>query len=241
MIGLKKRLAISTTEKRQLIEKENPALSISKQCSLIQLPRSTLYLPPKIILPPKQIELMHQLDQIYTDFPYYGARRIKEEFVRKYKRTVSRKLIRKLMLIMGLEAVGPKPNLSKPNSQHAIYPYLLKGISAAFPNHIWGTDITYIRAGKRWFYLAAILDWFSRYVVSWTLSENVDLPLCLETLDKGLVVAKPTIHNSDQGSTYTALDYTERLKNADIQISMDGRGRCMDNIFPNIPFKYCPV
>ena len=174
---------------------------------------------------------MHQIDEIYTDFPYYGARRIKEEFERRFKQIISRKLVRKLMQIIGLEAVYPKPNTSKPNPSHAIYPYLLRGVTALHPNHIWGTDVTYIRAGKYWFYLAAILDWYSRYVVSWTLSERIDLPLCLETLDKGLAIAKPVIHNSDQGSTFTALDYTERLKREDVQISMDGRGRYLDNIF----------
>lgn len=231
LIGLKKRLAFSTTEKRSLIEQENPALSIASQCSLLKLPRSTFYFPPKLILPEKSVTLMHNIDEIYTDFPYYGGRKIKVELVKRFKKIVGRKTIRKLMRIMGLEAIYPKPNTSKPNQQHATYPYLLKGIIAAYSNHIWGTDITYIRAGKYWFYLSAILDWHSRYVVSWTLSENIDTALCLETLEKGLAIAKPLIHNSDQGSTYTAEEYLNHLKQAEVQISMDGVGRCMDNIF----------
>lgn len=176
--------------------------------------------------------LMKGIDKVYTEFPYYGSRRIVKQLFTDFGKKVNRKRIQRLMGIMGIEAIYPKPNFSKPEKGHAIYPYLLKGVKAKFPNHIWGTDITYIPLTKGWLYLVAILDWFSRYVISWELSDTLSVDFCVETLKKALNIGVPNIHNSDQGSQFTADDYLILLKeNPEIKISMDGRGRFYDNIF----------
>ena len=175
---------------------------------------------------------MKEIDKVYTEFPYYGTRRIAKQLSRELGRKVNRKKIQRLMSIMGIEAIYPKPNLSKPGIGHTIYPYLLRGIKAGHPNHIWGTDITYIPLIKGWMYLVAIIDWFSRYVVSWELSDTLTNDFCIEALERALEINVPDIHNSDQGSQFTSKDYLEILKaNPDIKISMDGRGRAFDNIF----------
>lgn len=135
------------------------------------------------------------------------------------------------MRVLGLQAIVPKKNTSKPHPKHPIYAYLLNGLEINHPNHVWGTDITYVRACGMWFYLVAILDWYSRYVVAWRLSANMSSDFCQAALNEALNVAVPEIHNSDQGSQFTSEDYTNLLKNLNIQISMDGRGRCFDNIF----------
>lgn len=175
---------------------------------------------------------MHHIDAIYTKYPTFGSRRMKTQLYRWYKETVGRPLARKLMQIMGLEAIYQRPNTSKPHPDHAIFPYLLRHIPAAHPNHIWGTDITYIKINGSWAYLVALLDWYSRYVVTWQLSDSMTSGFCIENLERALQDARPNIHNSDQGSQFTAKQYLKTLQQyPDIQISMDGRGRCMDNIF----------
>lgn len=175
---------------------------------------------------------MKRIDKIYTDLPYYGSRRIAKELSQKSDEKINRKKVQRLMRIMGIEAIYPKKRLSKPDPDHTIYPYLLRGVKAKHPNHIWGTDITYIPLSKGWVYLVAILDWFSRLVVSWELSDTLTADFCVHTLEKALKTAIPDIHNSDHGSQFTSNDYLEVLKrNSDIRISMDGRGRAFDNIF----------
>jgi len=175
--------------------------------------------------------VMDAIDQLYTKRPYFGVRRITEHLDTPGV-VVNHKRIHRLMQIMGIQAIYPKPNTSIPNVQHEIYPYLLTGVQAAYPNHIWGTDITYIRVKGAWMYLVAMLDWFSRYVVSWELSDTLCVAFCTEALQKALAVGIPDIHNSDQGAQFTAEEYIALLKAYDtIQISMDGRGRAMDNIF----------
>lgn len=176
---------------------------------------------------------MNALDAIYTEYPFYGSRRMKYELSHVYGIRICREHIQRLMRQMGLQTIYPKQgkNLSHPDQKHRVYPYLLKNITAQYPNHIWGTDITYIRLQKGFAYLVALIDWFSRYVIGWQLSETLDMSFCTENLERALTNAAPDIHNSDQGSHFTSPRYTGLLKARNIRISMDGRGRCMDNIF----------
>lgn len=175
---------------------------------------------------------MNKIDTIYTKYPFFGARNIKRQLERWYNQTVSRKLVGKLMKVMGIEAIYQRPNTSQPHPEHAVFPYLLRHITASHPNHVWGTDITYIKINGSWAYLVAILDWYSRYVVNWLLSDKLESGFCVENLAGALTVGRPDYHNSDQGSQFTANDYLQTLQqHPDIKISMDGRGRCMDNIF----------
>lgn len=181
----------------------------------------------------QDIIAMNALDEICTDCPFYGSRRMRYELNATYHIAICREHIQRLMRLMGLEAIYPKKyrGLSDPDAQHKKYPYPLTNITARFPNHVWGTDITYARPETGWAYLVALLDRFSRYVIAWRLSQNLEIEFCLENLTQGLLTGIPEIHNSDQGSHFTSPRYTDLLTVKDIQISMDGRGRCMDNIF----------
>lgn len=176
---------------------------------------------------------MDLIDRIYTDSPFYGNRRIKNELNKTYGVKIGRDHTRTLMNIMGLQALYPKPNLSKPGKNHKVYPYLLRGIKIIEPNQVWSTDITYIRLTEGWAYLIAIIDWFSRYVIDWQLSNTLEIDFCLDCLSRSLSnkKTKPYIFNSDQGSQFTSPRFTGILKRNKINISMDGRGRCLDNIF----------
>jgi len=176
------------------------------------------------------VALKHRIDALYTEFPFYGSRRIAVSLQKEGQR-IGRKTVAAYMRQMGLEAIYPKPNLSAPNLQNRIYPYLLRGITAARPNHIWGIDITYIRLSAGWMYLVAILDWHSRYIVSWELDQTLEMPFVLSCVDKALSGAAPCLFNSDQGSHFTSPQYTQRLLAKQVAISMDGRGRALDNIF----------
>ena len=175
---------------------------------------------------------MDCIDEIYTKWPFYGSRRIRIA-LREYDITIGRDHVRRLQRAMGIEAIYPKKriNTSQADAAHKKFPYLLSGVTATHPNHIWGTDITYVRLENGWAYLVALLDWYSRYVVAWQLSPNLEIEFCLENLEHALTTAIPKIHNSDQGSHFTSPRYTDLLTAQNIQISMDGRGRCMDNIF----------
>lgn len=174
---------------------------------------------------------MDAIDKIYTDLPFYGSRRIRLELYDRYGLVVGRERVRYLMRKLGVEAIYPKPNTSKPAPMNAIYPYLLRGLAITRVNQVLGSDITYIQTAHGFVYLVAFIDWFSRYVVGWQLSETMDTDFCLEALDKSLLVGIPDISNTDQGSQFTSLAFTNKLKASNIRISMDGRGRCMDNIF----------
>lgn len=173
---------------------------------------------------------MNRIDEIYTKFPYYGYRKVTAQLKRD-DFNVNHKKVLGLMQKMGIQAIYPKKNTSKPDKEHSKYPYLLRQLEVTQPNQVWGTDITYVRANGIWFYLVAILDWFSRYVISWKLSQNMQTEFCRDNLSQALETATPIIHNSDQGSQFTAHEYTNILKQKNIQISMDGRRRCFDNIF----------
>lgn len=217
-------------EKAELVEKDNSNISLSRQAQLLGVSRSSLYYKP---VPTSQadIVLMNLIDRIYTKCPFYGARQIKRVLKRKHKVIVSRPHIRRLMKIMGIEAIYPKPNLSKPDLQNQIYPYLLRNLTIDRPDQVWGTDITYIKLNQGFCYLVSIMDWFSRYVVAWEICDSLEIDFVLSNLRRSLRSAKPEIHNSDQGSHFTSPQYTDILQLQNIAISMDGRGRCMDNIF----------
>jgi putative transposase len=190
--------------------------------------RSSLYYTP--VIDEEEITLKHLIDEIYTEAPCYGSRKIKAALARRGHR-VGLERVQQFMREMGLEAIYPKPNGSQRNPDHHVYPYLLRGVSITRPNQVGATDITYIRLLQGWMYLVAILDWFSRYVVSWAVSTTQEVGFCLEALECALIRGTPEIFNSDQGSQFTSVAFTDLLKAHEIRISMDGRGRVFDNIF----------
>lgn len=207
---------------------------MSHQLALLQLSKATWYRrinnPPLPEVDSFDLETMDQIDRIYTKSPFYGVRKITHQ-LKQDGYLVNHKRIYRLMKIMGIEAIFPHPNTSTPNIQHEKFPYLLKGLDITKPNQVWGVDITYIRLHKKWSYLVALMDWHSRYVLAWKLSDNLETEFCQEALNQAITQALPEIHNSDQGSQFTSEGYLNILKANPISISMDGRGRCMDNIF----------
>jgi putative transposase len=200
-----------------------------RQCGLMGLARSSLYYVP-VEESAEDLELMRHIDEQYTRTPFYGSRRMRRELL-KWGWVVNRKRVQRLMQRMGLEAIYPKPRLSKAAPGQKIYPYLLRGVKIDRPNQVWSTDITYVRLRGGFVYLVAILDWYSRYVLSWEVSTSMDTSFCLSALDWALKQGKPEIFNSDQGAQFTSADFTGRLSEAGIRISMDGRGRALDNVF----------
>jgi len=211
-----------------LIERQNKMIPVGRQAELLGIARSTIYYQPRI--DPYNLELMHLIDEVYTKTPFYGSRRIREILKRKGY-LINRKRIQRLMRLMGIEAIYPKRNLSKPHPGHKIYPYLLRNKTVHRVNQVWGADITYIRMKHGWLYLVAIMDWVSRYVLSWNLSITLEVDFCIRALEKALDIASPEIFNSDQGSQFTSVAFLECLEKRNVQISMDGRGRAMDNVF----------
>ena len=212
-----------------LIDPDHPKISIARQCLLLGVNRSGYYYCPA----PESslnIELTHLIDKLYTDNPFYGIRRI-TAYLQREGFTVNHKRVSRMMNLMGIQAIYPKPKLSSKHSEHKIYPYLLKDKKISFPDQVWSTDITYIRMQGGFLYLAAIMDWFSRYVLAWRLSNTMDSYFCQEMLYEALLNSRPVIFNSDQGSQFTSLKFTKILEDNDIAISMDGRGRFYDNIF----------
>ena len=212
-----------------MVERVEADFSLKEQADLLSLSRSSLYYTPRLPSP-QEVAVKHRIDAIYTEHPFYGSRRIAVT-LRNEGVSLGRNTVRAYMQQMGIEAVYPKPNLSAPTLENRVYPYLLRGVKASFPNHIWGIDITYIRLAQGWMYLVAILDWYSRYIVSWELDQTLEMPCVLSCVDTALAGTAPAIFNSDQGSHFTSPQYTERLRVKDVAISMDGRGRALDNIF----------
>jgi putative transposase len=200
-----------------------------EQCRLAGVSRSGLYYTP-VGESAENIELMRLLDEKYTRTPFFGVRRM-ADWLDKQGYTVNVKRVRRLMRQMGLEAIYPKPRLSKPAPGHRIYPYRLRGLRIDRPNQVWATDVTYIRLRQGFIYLVAIMDWFSRYVLAWEVSISLDSSFCVAALDWALKRAQPEIFNSDQGAQFTSDAFTGLLESHGITISMDGRGRVMDNIF----------
>ncbi len=204
--------------------------SVRQQCELLGVNRSSVYYVP-VEPDAEELELMRRIDELHLEFPFYGSRSIARALRAKDER-VNRKRVQRLMRLMGLESVAPKPNTSKPNQEHPVYPYLLRGLSIDRPNQVWAADITYIPLARGFAYLVAIMDWHSRRVLSWRLSNTLDSDFCVEALQEALSrFGQPGIFNSDQGSQFTAWAFTDILRAAGVKISMDGKGRCIDNVF----------
>jgi putative transposase len=211
------------------VELAHPDLSVRRQCELLGVKRAGLYYQPRGESEENQ-QLMRLLDEQYTRTPFYGRRRMRAWLGDQgYK--VNPKRVARLMELIGIAAIYPKPRLSAPGEGHKIYPYLLEGVDVNRVNQVWSTDITYIRMARGFVYLVAVMDWFSRFVLSWALSVTMEVPFCIEALEKALRWGRPEIFNSDQGSQFTSEKFTGVLKQRDIAVSMDGRGRCLDNIF----------
>lgn len=212
-----------------LVELAHPDLSMRQQCELLELNRSSLYYKPAEA-DTETLVLMNLIDEEYTRHPFYGSRKV-TQFLRETGYPVNRKRIQRLMRLMGLHAICPGPNTSRRLQAHKVYPYLLEGIEITRPNQVWSTDITYIRLVKGFLYLTAVLDWFSRYVLAWRLSNSLDSSFCVEALEEALKLGQPDIFNSDQGVQFTSQEFTSCLLERGIQISMDSRGRALDNVF----------
>jgi putative transposase len=215
--------------KRTEVEKAMATMSVVRQCGLLELSRSTFYYQP-VGEDAYNLELMRLIDEQFTKRPFYGVPRMTAS-LRRMGYEVNPKRVRRLMRVMGLEAIYPKPRLSASGPDHKVYPYLLKEVTIDRPDQAWATDITYVRLTHGFVYLTAILDWYSRYVISWELSTTLDTGFCLEALRKALRISTPEIFNTDQGPQFTSVDFTGLLENEGIKVSMDGRGRVYDNIF----------
>ena len=221
---LKKKLPDSIDFKRECIEPELPGLSVRRQCELLGLNRSSWYYRPTGESA-ENLQWMRRIDEQYLKTPFYGSRKMAEVL------GISRARAQRLMRLMGLEAIYPKPHLSRNEAEHRIYPYLLRNVAILRPNQVWSSDITFVPMPHGWMYLTVVLDWYSRYVLSWRLSNTLDGRFCLEALEEALARGTPEIFNTDQGVQYTAAAFTGRLESAGVAISMDGRGRWLDNVF----------
>jgi putative transposase len=211
------------------VEVGHPELSVRRQCELLGLPRSSLYYRPAPAAA-EDLRLMRLIDQQYTARPFYGSRRM-TAWLQTQGEEVNRKRVRRLMGRMGLEAIYPKPRLSAAGRGHRTYPYLLRGVSIQRPDQVWSADITYVPLPTGVMYLAATIDWYSRYVVGWRLSNTLDGSFCLEMLEEALGKGRPEVFNTDQGVQFTAAGWAGRLESAKVAVSMDGRGRWLDNVF----------
>ena len=213
-----------------MIDPEQPELSVRRQCELLRVSRSGLYYEP-VPTSPDELALMRRIDELHLKYPFYGSRKL-SDVLRKEGHEANRKRIQRLMRLMGLEAMVPKPNTSEPHPEHVKYPYLLRGLAISRVNQVWATDITYIPMKAGFVYLVAIMDWYSRRVLSWRLSNTLDTSFCVDALEEAFErFGQPEIFNTDQGSQFTSEDFTTPLRDRGIAISMDGKGRCLDNVF----------
>jgi len=221
---------MSVPERRAMVERPGENLSVRRQCALLNLARSGVYRPGPVT-GADDLALMRRIDELHLKWPFYGSRRMVFE-LNQAGHGVNRKRVQRLMRVMGIEALVPRPGTSKAAPGHRIYPYLLRGVSITEPNHVWASDITYIPMALGFLYLVAIIDWASRAVLAWRLSNTMDAGFCIAALDEALARhGTPKIFNTDQGAQFTSAAFTGRLEAAGIAISMDGRGRFMDNIF----------
>ena len=204
-------------------------MSVRRQCELLGLNRSSPYYEPAGETS-EDLRLMRRIDERYTACPFYGSRRMTAWLVEQGEE-VNRKRVQRLMRVMGPEAIYPKPRLSAAGKGHRIYPYLLRGVKVVRPDQVWSTDITYVPMASGFMYLAAVIDWFSRYVIAWRLSNTLDGSFCLEMLEEALRSGKPEVFNTDQGVQFPAEAFTGCLERAGVAVSMDGRGRALDNVF----------
>jgi putative transposase len=221
---------VSPAKKKAMIRRDHPDLSISQQCKLVKLSRSAFYYMPVGVCA-ATLELMKAIDRAFTKYPFFGSRQI-AAYLRRDGIVVGRHRVRRLMVKMGLEAIYKRPRTSQPHPQHKVYPYLLRGMTIGRPNQVWCSDITFIPVKHGFLYLVAIMDWATRKVLSWRLSNTMHADFCVEALNEAIVrFGPPEIMNTDQGSQFTGSAWITTLTEAGIRISMDGRGRCMDNIF----------
>ena len=220
---------MTTEEKQTLIDPDHPTLSIRKQCDLIGLNRSTLYYQPEET-DAYTLSLMRLIDEQFTRTPFCGVLKM-TAWLGRHGHFVNPKRVRRLMRLLGLEAIYPKPKLSRPNLQHKVYPYLLRNVDIEHVDQVWSTDITFVRLCHGFIYLTAVMDWFSRYVISWSISNSLEIEFCIDALERALCQGTPEIFNMDQGAQFTSTRFTSILLGKEIAISMDGRGRVFDNIF----------
>jgi putative transposase len=220
---------LSRAERLALVERANGEVSVVVQCELLSVHRSGVYYAPRPV-DERTLLIQRRIDEIYTAVPFYGVRKITAQ-LRADGLVVNHKAVARHMQVMGLRAIYPGPNLSRRAQQHAVYPYLLRGLTIERSNQVWGVDITYIRLRSGWMYLFAVLDWFSRFVVSWALDLTLEIGFVLDAMRAALATATPTICNSDQGSHFTSPQYIGLFQDTSVRISMDGKGRALDNIF----------
>jgi len=206
-------------------------LTIARQCELLGLNRSSYYYKPTNSLDDSDYKTLSRIDEIFTEHPYYGTRRM-SHVLKSEGLSVSRKMVRKYYQILGIETVYPKINLSRRNQAHKVYPYLLNDIEVTYPNQVYCADITYVRLRQGFVYLVAIMDWYSRYILSWRVSISLENDFCVEALNESILLyGKPEIFNTDQGVQFTSKDFTQILEQQGVAISMDGKGRALDNVF----------
>jgi len=213
-----------------MVQPQEGGPSVRRQCELLELTRSGLYYEP-VAVSAEEVALMRRIDELYTARPFLGSRRIADALA-KEGRVANRKRVQRLMRVMGLESLLPGPHTSRPHPDHPVYPYLLRGVEVVRPDQVWATDITYVPLAHGWAYLVAVVDWFSRAVLAWRLSNTLTTDFCIEALREALQHhPAPDIFNSDQGAQFTDADFVAVLKAAEVRISMDGKGRCLDNVF----------
>jgi len=212
-----------------MVDRQHPSLPVAHQCALLEISRSGLYYRPKGISE-EDLTLMKLIDRQYLDTPFYGARKI-AAWLKGQGHLVNRKRVRRLMRLMGINAIYRRPRTSKPATGHKIYPYLLNNMTISRPNQVWAADITYIPMARGFLYLVAVIDWYSRYVLSWRLSNTLSVDFCVEALKEALRKGQPDIFNTDQGAQFTSEEFTGLLAKHGIRISMDGRGSYSDNLF----------
>lgn len=213
--------------------KSDQTMPVTTKCDLLEISRSSLYYESKRVEPdPAELALCRLIDELHIKHPWMGSRSLRDQINRRIDTPVNRKRIKRLMSLMGINAVYCKPRTSAPGKGHKIYHYLLRNLNIDHPNHVWAADITYIPMARGFLYLIAIIDWYSRKVLSWRLSNSMDTSFCVEALHEAINrYGRPEIFNTDQGAQFTSDDFTSALKDADIKISMDGKGRWMDNVF----------
>jgi putative transposase len=221
---------MSAPDRRAKLDRDHPSLSVRRQCAMLGLARSGVYRLPRPANDDDSV-LMRRIDELFTRWPFLGSRRM-TAMLRAEGCTINRKRVQRLMRRMGIAALGPKPRTTKPAPGHTIYPYLLRDLAVERPNQVWAADITYIPIGRGFLYLVAVMDWASRAVLAWRLSNTMDVSFCVSALEEALArFGRPEIFNTDQGSQFTSAAFTGVLAAAGIRISMDGRGRWMDNVF----------
>ena len=220
---------MSVGRRREMVDRKHPKLSLVRQCGLLGVSRSSLYYRPKAASE-EDLSLMEEIDRQYLETPFYGSRRMRAWLGRRGIQ-VSRKRVQRLMRAMGLRAIYRRPSTSRKSPEHRVYPYLLRNARITRPNQVWAADITYLPMARGFLYLVAVMDWYSRYVLAWRLSNTLDAGFCAGALEEALAKGQPEVFNTDQGSQFTSWEFTQVLVDRGVRISMDGKGRYSDNIF----------